>query len=131
MKEIGKRIYFDTQDGRVVFEINEQVHYFEGLVQSIEKDIADFKALSERNRETFDVLELPFGAYAQDFAESNGYRVNAETKALEFSYPDTNKPEAPQVFQKPLSEQITELKAENLATMDALAEVYEMILGGM
>lgn len=33
--------------------------------------------------------------------------------------------------EKPLSVQVEELKAENLATMGAVAEVYEMLLGGM
>jgi len=38
------------------------------------------------------VLEPEYGQYAQDFAESNGYRVNPETKKLEFSYPDSEQP---------------------------------------
>ena len=124
MNPIKRRIYFDSK-GFVFFELN---LYNE---TSVEKDIEDFKVLSERNRDSFDVLELEYGQYAQDFAECNGYRVNPETKELEFSYPDPNEPEQPPVFQKPLSEQIADLKAENLATMGAVAEVYEMLLGGM
>lgn len=123
-----RRIYFDKERGNKLVEVG-----YMGRVTptTIEQDIVTYTALSERNRDSFDVLELEYGQYAQDFAECNGYRVNPETKELEFSYPDPNEPEQPPVFQKALSEQIAELKAENLATMGAVAEVYEMLLGGM
>lgn len=122
------RIFYDVSTGKFVHHIGRQ-----GSINlpTVEQDIATYTALSERNRDTFDVLELEYGQYAQDFAECNGYRVNPETKELEFSYPDPNEPEQPPVFQKALSEQLAELKAENLATMGAVAEVYEMLLGGM
>ncbi|MFP3361230.1 hypothetical protein R0K17_28375, partial [Planococcus sp. SIMBA_143] len=81
------RIYYDKTTGQVIqrtgnFEDNWLVEY-----ETVEEQIPKYSALSERNRDTFDVLELPFGAYSQDFAESNGYRVNVETGELEFSYP--------------------------------------------
>lgn len=123
-----RRIYYDAATGEKIIEVP-----FFGYVTStsVEQDIANYTALSERNRETYEVLELLFTDYAQDFSECNGYRVNPETKELEFSYPDPTEPEAPPVYEKPLSEQIKELKAENLSTMGAVAEVYEMLLGGM
>jgi hypothetical protein len=100
-----RRFYFDSK-GHIFFETNVFGE------STVEQEVIDFKALSERNRDTFNVLELEFGAYARDFAECNGYRVNPVTKELIFSYPDPNNPEAPQVFQKPLTEQIEVLKAE-------------------
>lgn len=126
---IGRRIYYDKLTGDIVLDTGERTHAV--VEQSVEYQTQTYRALSERNRESFDVIELEFGQYAQDFAECNGYRVNPETKELEFSYPDPNEPEQPPVYEKPLSEQIKELKAENLATMGAVAEVYEMLLGGM
>jgi len=129
MVYLGKKIYYEKSTGNIIIEISESVGNV--VKKTIEQDIETFTALSERNRDSFDVLELEYGQYAQDFAECNGYRVNPETKELEFSYPDPNEPEQPPVFQKALSEQIKELKAENLATMGAVAEVYEMLLGGM
>jgi hypothetical protein len=120
MTEIGRKIFHELTTGNVIIDTGER----QGSVvaTTIEQDISTFTALSERNRDTFDVLELPFGAYAQDFAESNGYRVNVETKELEFSYPDPNEPETPPVFQKALSEQVIEIKLEQFTTNKTLSE---------
>ena len=102
--KIGKRIFYDIATGNIIVERAEA----EGFIKetTVEHDIATLTALTERKRDTFDVLELEYGQYAQDFAESNGYRVNPETKTLEFSYPDPSEPDVEQPYQAPLSEQI-------------------------
>lgn len=125
------RIYYDIQTGRPIVLTGNFEDEWLTRYETIEEQIQKLISLSELNRDSFDVVELPFGSNAQDFAECNGYRVNPETKKLEFSYPDPNEPTAPPVYEKPLTEQIADLKAENLATMGAVAEVYEMLLGGM
>lgn len=102
--KIGRKIYYDKTTGNIVFDKGEMLGSV--IATTIEQDIATYAALSERNRDTFDVLELPYGAYSQDFAECNGYRVNVETKTLEFSYPDPNEPTLEQPYQAPLSEQV-------------------------
>lgn len=109
--KIGRRIYYDKQTGNVILDTGER----EGHVvpTTVEQDIETFKALKERVRDTFDYIELEFGQYAQDFMECNGYRVNPETKELEFSYPDPNIPpeeEQPIVYRKPLGEEVEELQ---------------------
>ncbi len=116
--KIGCKVFYDKQNGNVLITTSEM----SGDVQptTIEQDIATFTALSERNRDTFDVLELPFGAFEQDFAECNGYRVNVETKELEFSHPDQNVPTEPPVFQKPLSEQLREMESRVELTEEAI-----------
>ena len=114
-----RRIYYDKTTGNKLVEVG-----YQGFVitpSTIEKDISDYPILSERNRDSFDVLELSFEDYSHDFAECNGYRVNVDTKELEFSCPDPNEPDAPQVFVKPLTVQIEEIK-----------EVLDFVLmGGM
>ncbi|MGC4378414.1 hypothetical protein WD019_16035 [Fictibacillus sp. Mic-4] len=134
MSRIGRRIYFEKSTGNIIIDKGEM----QGAViaTTIEQDIATFTALSERNRDTFDVIELPFGAYAQDFAECNGYRVNPDTKTLEFTYPEKqppSEPPAPPVYQKPLSEQLTELRAQTQQLNDdfmALADFITNVNGG-
>lgn len=140
--EIGRKIYYDLETGNLLVDTGER----QGAVVSttVEQDIAVFKTLNERNRETFDVIELEYGQYAQDFAECNGFRVNVETKTLEFSYPDPNEPNIEQPYQAPLSEQVKNLEATILemtaysATQDkrlvmqeqALLELTTTIAGG-
>jgi hypothetical protein len=104
------RIYYDKLTGTPIQVTGNYKDDWLTEIPTIEQDIANYTALSERNRDTFDVIELPFGSYAEDFAQCNGFRVNTETKQLEFSYPDPNEPEAPQVFRKPLMEEVEETK---------------------
>ena len=83
MNKIGRKLFYELATGNIITDTGER----QGSVvaTTIDQDIAVFTALSERNRDTFDYIELSFGAYAQDFAECNGYRVNLDTKAIEFS----------------------------------------------
>lgn len=126
--KIGRRIYYEIATGNVFLDTGEK----EGSVRqtTVEQDIVAYSVLSERNLDSFDVLELTFGQYAQDFIECNGYRVNPETKQIEFTYSDTNNPEesTEPVFQKPLSEEVQELKAAQAATDSTLLELMESIL---
>lgn len=126
--KIGRRIYFDKDTGNVIVDVGER----RGSVvpTTTEQDIKNYTALSERNRDSFDYIELEYGQYAQDFAECNGYRVNPETKELEFSYPDPNAPEEPKepVYQAPLSEEVKKLETRITATEDALLAI---MMGGM
>lgn len=127
MEYRGRKIYYDSSTGNEIIQLGEGV----GLVETtINDDINAFRALSERNRDSFDVLELEYGQYAQDFAECNGYRVNPETKELEFSYPDPNEPEQPPVFQKALSEQIKTLELRQLQTNEDLSSLMDFIISG-
>jgi hypothetical protein len=124
--QIGRRIYFDVSTGNLIVDIGER----EGSVipTTVEQDIAVYKALSERNRETFDYIELDFGEYAQDFAECNGYRVNPETGLLEFSYPDPNEPEPQEpVYRTPLSVQV---EAQNQAIAELSAMIAMLMVPG-
>lgn len=135
----NRRIFYDISTGNKIHEIGRNGSF---VLPTIEQDIATYTILSERNRETFDVLELPYNQYAQDFAECNGYRVNIEKlatlpddrkhEALEFSYPDPNEPEAEPVYQRPLSEQVNELERKIEIQNQAIAEMtLLMTMGGM
>lgn len=126
--EIGRRIYYEIATGNVILDTGER----QGSVvpTTIEQDRYSYTALSERNADSYGVIELPFGFLSQDFAECMGYRVNPETKELEFSYPDPNEPEKPPVYQKPLTEQIKELEQKNKlleAKNQALADRADFI----
>lgn len=125
---VGRTIFYDLENGEVIVDTREKAG--SASYRSPEYYISRYTELSERNRDTFEVIELEYGQYAQDFAEANGYRVNPETKKLEFSYPDPNEPEKPPVFQEALSKQVDKLKQEDLNNKEAIAELYMMSMGG-
>lgn len=107
------RIYYDIETGHVIQMTGNFIDAWLKKYDSIEEQIPKYQSLSERNRDTFDVIELPFGSYEQDFNESKwNFRVNPKTKELEFSYPDPNAPEEPQPYVKPLTEQLLDIKTE-------------------
>ncbi len=131
--KIGRKIFYEVETGNVIINTGER----QGSVipSTIEQDIATYKSLFERNRGSFDVIELEFGQYAQDFAECNGYRVNPETKELEFSYPNPSEEEFQEpIYQKPLSEEVKNLKSQVLEMQNYIVnEQYNNLLstGGL
>jgi len=125
MLQIGKKIYFEIGTGNVIL-ITEECS---GSVQetTVDEDFANYVVLAERVPETVGHIQLDYGQYAQDFAECNGYRVNPETLALEFSYPDPNTPEPQPVYRKSLTEENEELREQLAATNRDLQDIAEYV----
>lgn len=118
---IGRKIYYDIKTGNILADTGEVIN---GIKTTVDEDIRTYNILSERNRASFDVIELPYGKYTQDFMECNSYRVNPEDKILEFSYPDASADNIT-IYQKPLSEKLTVLEQENAELKLALTEAVE------
>lgn len=123
MKKIGSRIYYEITTGHVLVNTGDRETFDDYVAPSVESDFNTFLVLKNRKRETVGVMDFPYGKYAEAFNNSNGYRVNLETKELEFSYPNPDYPTIPPVFQKPLTEQIVDLEAQNNGIMIAVAEL--------
>ena len=96
-KYIGKRIYYLKVDGRVILDTGEA----EGWVNptTTEQDWEIYSELSKYNKSEVDFIELQFGELRTEFAECTSYKVNVDTKTLEFDY--TPKPEPPDVPHTP------------------------------
>ena len=100
---IGKRIFFLKENGTVIFEVGEM----EGWVIEPEKDFDKaleeaykyYAELSKYNKEVVDFIDLEYGEFKTEFAECTSYRVNVDTKQLEFDY--TPVPPAPDVPTSP------------------------------
>lgn len=116
--QIGRRIFWDKLTGDIILDIGEK----SGAVTqtTVEYDITAYKVLKERNRETFDVIELEYGAYAQDFAEGRLIGVDLTTKAPIFEYPNPENPSEPIIPPTPLSEQVKGLEVELTQTKEQL-----------
>ncbi|WP_197716124.1 hypothetical protein [Priestia endophytica] len=114
--DIGRKVYYDKATGNVILDTGER----SGNVRptTVAKDIASYSVLSQRNKDSFGVIELAFGQYSQDFMQSTGYRVNPQTKIIEFTYTDSgestpNEPTPEPAYTAPLTEQIANLEKEN------------------
>ncbi|MCC3374745.1 hypothetical protein [Cohnella sp. REN36] len=131
MKQLGRKIYYDLASGDVIFATGEM----QGEVRKTtnEEDFRVYLPLRDRVPETVGVLKLEYGQYQQDFTACSGYRVDVSgiEPKLTFSYPDPSdpqEPQAPPVFVPPLSTEVERLKSENLILMEAVADLYEMLL---
>ena len=123
-----KKIYYLKSSGEVIWDVS----YMQKTSVDFDVDYEESFTLGQYQKERIGLLVLEDSQYAQDFDECNGYRVNPETKELEFSYPDPNEPGVPPVYQKPLSEEVEELKAAQAETDSTVLELMETILlGGM
>ncbi len=129
MNIIGRRIYFDIETGNIILDKGEMMGSV--VKTTIDQDFNTFTVLQERVRETVGVKELEYGQYAQDFTECNGYRVNPQTLALEFSYPTEGEQPQQPVYQKPLSEQIVALEDSTINYMIDLDYRVSMIELGL
>lgn len=125
--KIGKRIYYDNQTCEVILDTGERLGNV--VPTTVERDIEVFKQLSERNRDTFDYIELEYGQYREDFLHATSYRVNSKTKELVFSYDENEEEEETEpIYQEPLTEKVARLEKESLITMAALADKHEETL---
>ena len=116
-KYIGKRIYYLKVDGRVILDTGEA----EGWVNltTSEDDWRIYSELSKYNKSEVDFIELQFGEFKTEFAECTSYRVNIETKQIEFDY--TPIPDPPEVPTSPtLHERVEDLELGAEATQEAL-----------
>ena len=116
-KYLGKRIYFLKVDGRVILDTGEA----EGWVNptTSEDDWRIYSELSKYNKSEVDYIELKWGEFKTEFAECTSYRVNIETKQIEFDY--TPIPDPPEVPTNPtLHERVEDLELGAEATQEAL-----------
>jgi hypothetical protein len=130
LAKIGTKIYYDKATCNVLVRTSEMEN---GVVETtLEEDMEVFEELKGRAIDSIGLIQLEYGQYQQDFFESSGnFRINPDTLELEFSYPDPNEPDAPQVFQKPLTEQIKQLEQQTQQVNDDLSAFMDFVLGGM
>ncbi|MCR8843072.1 hypothetical protein NQ117_05220 [Paenibacillus sp. SC116] len=124
--KIGRKIYYDKVFGNVI----QVVAQINGLAPTttVDEDITRYKTLSERNRDTFDMIQLTYGQYDQDFSTCVDYTVDIATKKLVFKYADPNNPNPP--YRAPLTESVDAMGAE-LATMKLKDIEQQTIIDGL
>ena len=70
----------------------------------MEQDWGIYSELKKYTKESVDYIELQFGEFKTEFAECTSYRVNVDTKQLEFDYtpvpPSPDVPHTPTVHER-------------------------------
>lgn len=126
-KYLGKRIYYLKTTGDVILDTGEAegwivINPHELQKPPMTKKEYDFKIYTELqkyNPNEVDYIELKWGEFKTEFAECTSYRVNPDTKVLEFDY--TPIPPSPEVPVTPsLHERVGDLELGAEATQEAL-----------
>ena len=96
-KYFGSRVYYLKTNGNVVFKTGQS----SGWVTEItpEQDWEIYEELKKYTKESLDYIQLKYDEFKTEFTECTSYRVNTETKTLEFDY--TPIPEPPDVPHTP------------------------------
>jgi hypothetical protein len=116
---IYRKVYYDLTSGQIIYHCS---FGSKGFVKTtLDLDYEIIQPLKERVKSTIGLLEFNNDNFDQDFSICTGVRVNLDTKGLEFTYPQEGESTEP-VFQKPLTEQVTELKTENAELKQQLVQ---------
>ena len=119
-KYFGSRVYYLKENGNVVFKTGQA----EGWVTKItpEQDWEIYEELKKYTKESLDYIQLKYDEFKTEFAECTSYRVNVDTKQLEFDY--TPVPAPPEVSVTPsLRERVENLERINKEQDALLAEL--------
>ena len=101
-KYLGRRIYYLKCSGNIVLDTGER----KGNIKesSVDEDFSTYNQLSRYNREKVGVIQLKYSEYNTEFSECTSFRVNPQTKQLEFDYseipPSPDVPQTPSLHEK-------------------------------
>ncbi|QYK62424.1 hypothetical protein [Paenibacillus sp. S25] len=121
--KIGPKVYWRKTSGEVIF-ITPQVESSSARETTKEDDMGFYPKLKGYDAEQVDVLKLEFDKYTEDFQKAINYRVNPDTKTMEFTYPSNSGSEP----EKPLTDQVAELKWADLDNKEAIAGLVQIVM---
>lgn len=124
MTEIGSKVFWRKASGEVIFVTPESAG--DVVVTTAEEDVAFYPQLKGYDFEKLGVIQLGYQQYKQDFEQAIAYWVNPATQKLEFKYKDSATSEP--IFQKPLTEQVAELKRADLDNKESIAGLIQLVM---
>lgn len=94
------RLYFRKDTGLFIDRVYFNDFGTNGFssLPSVHEDFSSLKNLNQYLPNMVIVIELEEGVHEEDIVNAYSIRVDIDTLKLEFSYPDPNSPDAPQVF---------------------------------
>lgn len=104
--QLGRRIYYSGSNGTLVLDTGEYTGYDQTKRTTKEEDFLLHPELSKYVINEIEHIDLSFGEFREEFTTCLSFRVNPQTKKIEFAY------QKPDLFEKPMIEQLKELKDE-------------------
>ncbi|MDY7993371.1 hypothetical protein UY286_21560 [Paenibacillus polymyxa] len=123
--KIGPKVYYRKTTGEVIY-ITSQVESPWAVETTKEDDMGFYPQLKGYDPEQLDVLKLEFDKYTEDFRIAKSYWINPETKQIEFVYPPKDGDDPDPVPQKPLTDQVSELKTLQDSTEAAMLALMDV-----
>ena len=96
-KYFGSRVYYLKENGNVVFKTGQAEGWIIEITPTQDWEI--YEELKKYTKESLDFIQLKYDEFKTEFSECTSYRVNVDTKQLEFDY--TPIPEPPDVPHTP------------------------------
>ena len=116
-KYFGSRVYYLKTNGNVVFKTGQSSGWVTEITPTQDWEI--YEELKKYTKESLDYIQLKYDEFKTEFSECTSYRVNVDTKQLEFDY--TPVPEPSEVPVAPsLHERVDNLELGAEATQEAL-----------
>ena len=136
---IGRKIYYELLTGDIVLTIPEKSH--ENAIQTTtEQDIQLYDVLQYRDISTLGIIQLQYGEMRTEFEKSKSVKIDLNTNQLVFSYPEftpsgydianeaKSKANNLEVELNNTKSELEITKNDNLTTLEACAELYELLL---
>lgn len=119
--KLGRRIYYLVSNGTLVLDTGEYAGYDKTKRTTKEEDFLIYPELSKYVFNEIEHIDLSFGEFSEEFTTCLSFRVNPQTKKLEFAYQSRD------VFEKPLVEQLKELKKERQLDQQRILDLELML----
>lgn len=119
--EVGRRIYFAKDTGIFILDTGDYAGYDQESVPDLERDYANNPELKVHPIEKIDFIDLNYGQYHEEFMTCRSFRVNIDTRTLEFKYRDEDG------YQEPLTDQLAKLKLERDDDKQRIADMELML----
>lgn len=119
---IYRKVYYDKVSGKV---IHQQGYNFQGFIKTtLQQDYQSIKDLNSRSIDTIGLVEFEYDSYDEDFLLcGNNVKVDLNTEELIFTYPSGGGGSV--TPDRPLTEQVTELKTENTKLKQQLVQTND------
>lgn len=132
---VGRKLYYELATGDVILIVPEK-HGQNAINTTKEQDFQMYDVLTVRNPDAIGLIQLEYGQYSAEFQSARSVHVNLETQELQFEYPEYHPPLTVQVEtlkgeNQTLRAESEQLKQEDLEIKLALAELAELIVGGV